>query len=78
MINTPSDDIVLDLRIKTHKRNVHDLHVKLGHPYEAITRSTTKGLGIQVTGTFKLCKDCILGKAKQHAVNKWLYLAHKF
>ena len=52
------------------KRNVNDLHIELGHPSEAITRSTTNGLGIQVTGMFKPCKDCALVKAKQCAVSK--------
>ena len=33
-------------------------------------RSTAKGLGIQVTSTFKPFKDCALGKAKQCAVSK--------
>ena len=47
------------------KKNVIDLHVELGRPSKAITRSTAKGLGIQVTGMFKPCEDCALGKAKQ-------------
>ena len=52
------------------KKEINDLHVELGHPSEAILRSTAKGIGIQVTGTFKPCKDCALGKAKQQAVSK--------
>ena len=32
---------------------------------ETITHITTKILSIQVTGTFKPCEDCALGKAKQ-------------
>ena len=52
------------------KKNVNDLHVELGHPSEVITRSTAKGLGIQVTGTFKPCEDCALVKAKQCSVSK--------
>ena len=47
------------------KRDINDLHAELGHPSEAITRSTTKNFGIQVTSTFKLCEDSALGKAKQ-------------
>ena len=43
------------------KWNINDLHVELGHPSEAIMRSTTKVLGIQVTSTFNPCKDCALG-----------------
>ena len=46
------------------KKNVNDLHVELGHPSKTITHSNAKAIGIQVTGTFKLCEDCTLGKAK--------------
>ena len=47
------------------KQDINDLHVELGHPSEAITIFTEKSFGIQVTGTFRLCEDCALGKAKQ-------------
>ena len=47
------------------KQNINNLHVELGHPSEAIMGSTTKSLGIQVTGMFNPCEDCALGKAKQ-------------
>ena len=52
------------------KHDINDLHVALGHPSEAITRSTTKNFNRQVTSTFELCEDCTLGKAKQQAVSK--------
>ena len=52
------------------KKNVNNLHVKLGHQLETITWSTAKATGIQVTGMFKPCEDCALGKAKQCAVSK--------
>ena len=52
------------------KQNINDLHVELSHPSEAIMRSTTKSLRIQVTGTFKPYEDCTLGKAKQQAASK--------
>ena len=52
------------------KRNINNLNIETGYPSEAITRSTTKGLSIQVTSTFKPCEDCTLGKAKQCAVSK--------
>ena len=47
------------------KQNINNLHVDVGHPSEAIMRSTTKSLRIQITGTFNPCEDCTLGKAKQ-------------
>ena len=64
------------------KRNIHDLHVELGHPSETITQTTMNALGIQVIGIFKPCEDCILGKAKQQAVSKravpcWNFLVEK-
>ena len=39
------------------KKNINDLHVKLGHPLEAVTQSTAKTFGIQFTGTFMPCED---------------------
>ena len=51
------------------KKNVNDQHVELVHPSKTITHAMAKDLGIQVTGTFKSCEDCALGKAKQCAVN---------
>ena len=47
------------------KRDINDLHVALGHPSEAITRSTAKNFNIQVTGTFEPCEDCATVKVKQ-------------
>ena len=47
------------------KQDINNLHVELGHPSEAITRSTAKSFGIQFTGTFRPCDDCALGEAKQ-------------
>ena len=52
------------------KQDINDLHVELGHPSEAITRSTAKSFGIQVTDTFRPCEDRTLGKAKQQVVSK--------
>ena len=46
------------------KQNIKNLHVELGHLSEAITRSTAQYFGIQVTGAFRPCEDCALGKAK--------------
>ena len=53
-----------------YKRNVYNLHIELGHLSETITKDITKALGIQVTGAFKSCKDCSLGKAKQYVISK--------
>ena len=47
------------------KKSINNLHVELGHPSKTITHSTTKALGIRVTGMFKPCEGCVLGKAKQ-------------
>ena len=53
-----------------HKKQINILHHELSHPSESITYATAKAMGIQVIGTFKLCEDCALGKAKQQAVCK--------
>ena len=60
------------------KRNINDLQVESGHPYETITHSTAKALSIQVTGKFKPCEDCALGKASNVQSAKRLYLDRKF
>ena len=51
-------------------QDINDLFAELEHSSEAITRSTAKNFNIQVTGAFKPCEDCALGKAKQRAVSK--------
>ena len=57
--------------ITAHKNiNINDLHVELAHPSKVITNATTKSICIQVAGTFKLCEDCTLGKAKEGRVCK--------
>ena len=48
-----------------HKKSINDLHVELGHLSKVITHAATKAMGIQITGTFKPCEDCTLGKAKK-------------
>ena len=52
------------------KQNANNLNIEVGHPSKAITRSTAKALGIQVTGRFNPGEDCALGQAKQWAVSK--------
>ena len=64
-------------------RDKHDLHNELGLPSADVTCSTRKVMDLKVTGTFQVCKSCILGKAKEtgesklavvHSKNKGLYL----
>ena len=50
--------------------NINDWHVELSHPSKSITSATTKASGIQITGSFMLCEDCTLGKAKQWAISE--------
>ena len=45
-------------------KNINDLHIELSNPSESIIHATAKKMHIQVTGTFKPCEDCALGKAK--------------
>ena len=53
-----------------HKKNVNNLHAKLGHPSEVITHATIKLMHMEVTSTFKLCEDCALRKDKKGRVCK--------
>ena len=54
-----------------HKqKNINDLHIEFGHPSEVIIHATVKSMGIQVTGTYKQCDDCTLGKAKKGRICK--------
>ncbi len=44
--------------------DVNELHQALTHPSERTTCSTGKALNMKVTGVFKPCEDCLIGKAK--------------
>ena len=56
--------------VASPKKNINNLHIELRHSFKTITHATAKDLGIQVTGTYKTCKDCALSKAKQNADSK--------
>ena len=56
--------------LATHRKNINDLHVKLGHPSKSITHATVKAMGIQVTGDLKPCEDSALGKTQMSGVSK--------
>ena len=60
---TRGDNLLQPLRGKTSTTYTLNLDI-LPKP------ATTKALGIQVTGMFKQCEDCALGKAKQCAISK--------
>ena len=51
------------------KKNINDFNVEISHPSESITQATMKAMSIQVTSTFKPCKDCTLGKAEWQAMS---------
>ena len=46
-------------------KNINILYADLGYPSEAITHTTGKAMDIHLTGMFKSCGDCVLGKAKK-------------
>ena len=50
--------------------NVNRLHNQLAHCCEATTRKTAKSLGYELTGDYKVCEDCVKGKAKQKKLPK--------
>ena len=47
-----------------------EYHRILGHPSEAVTKSTGKMNGINLLNKFKVCKSCVIGKAQQTNVKK--------
>ena len=49
------------------KKDINDLHAKMDHPSEFIAHTTGRAMGIHLTGMFKTCEDCALGKAKRAA-----------
>ena len=51
------------------KKTIDELNIKLSHPTKSSTHATTKDMGIKLTGTFKPCEDCTLGKVKQKDVS---------
>ena len=51
-------------------RETNAFHKAWGHPSESITHATAKTEGIMLTGKFKTCEDCALGKARQMNVSK--------
>eukprot|EP00984_Skeletonema_dohrnii_P022875 scaffold11976_cov67-Skeletonema_dohrnii-CCMP3373.AAC.1 len=55
---------------KAKTKDVNELHCELGHPGEAATRATGKARGLKVTGSFKPCEGCFVGKAKKTNVSK--------
>ena len=50
--------------------DINEYHRELGHPSEGNTRATAKLKGIRLTGEFKPCKDCAVGKSKQKKISK--------
>ena len=46
------------------------LHTKLVHPSEAITCATGRAMGLHLSGMFKPCEDCALGRAKKGCMSK--------
>ena len=52
------------------RKDNNNLHTEQGHPLEDLTWATGKAIGLQLTGTFKPTKACILGKAQKAQVSK--------
>ena len=50
--------------------DINTYHKELGHPCEAVTKATAKLKNIKLTGEFKPCEDCAVGKSKQKMVSK--------
>ena len=52
------------------QKDINVLHAELGNPSEVITHATARAMYHHLTGMFKSCEDCALGKAKKDNVSK--------
>jgi hypothetical protein len=52
------------------KVDINELHKRLGHPCEVVTKETGAMLGLHVVGKIETCSDCVMAKAKQKSVKK--------
>ena len=53
-------------------KDFNELHIDLGHPLDIITLAMEKDVGLKLTGTIKICEDCVLEKQKKPALAKWM------
>ena len=51
------------------RKDNNSLHNELNHPFEDVTWAMGKAMGLNLIGTFKPCKACTLGKAKENVEN---------
>ena len=49
--------------LRTSIKYINGLYTELKHPSEEITQITGKAMDLQLSGTYKTCKDCAVGKA---------------
>ena len=52
------------------RKGVNALDNMLGHPLEEITQTIGKAMGLKLTGMFRTCKACALGRAEKANVSK--------
>ena len=52
------------------KEDINALHAEFGYPSAAITHATGRATTLYLTGMFKTCEDCALGKAKKTCPSK--------
>jgi hypothetical protein len=50
--------------------NINKLHLLMGHACESTIRATAKHYSLSLKGTFMVCTDCALAKARQKNVEK--------
>ena len=59
-----------DKKRKAKPQDVMKYHQSLGHPGEALTRSTAAARGIPLQGSWEPCEDCLVGKAHAKRISK--------
>jgi hypothetical protein len=50
--------------------NINTFHERLGHPFIEMTKTTAKNMNIELTGKWKECKECLMGKANKKVAKK--------
>ena len=67
----------VQLARSSNKKDINVLDVKLGHPSEILAHATGRAMGLHLTGMFKPCESCTLGKAKMGNVRKKTIMCSK-
>ena len=69
----PSKGSVTDLAClfdEGTKMDIMEFHNEIGHPSEEITMATAKSMNVKITGSWRKCLDCEVGKSRVKDITK--------